>query len=35
MYTYTQLVCQYQQSQDDLKKVNQEYGQLKYMCIIY
>ena len=35
MYTYTQLVCQYQQSQDDLKKVNQEYGQLKYMRIIY
>jgi hypothetical protein len=35
MYAYTQLARQYQQSQDDLKKVNQEYGRLKYMRIIY
>ena len=30
-YAYTQLVRQYQQSQEELKKVNQEYGHLKYV----
>jgi hypothetical protein len=30
-YAYTRLARQYQQSQEELKKINQEYGRLKYV----
>jgi hypothetical protein len=31
IHVYTQLACQYQQCQEELKKVNQEYAWLKYV----
>ena len=34
-YAYTQLARQYKQCQEELKKVNQEYGRLKYVFIFY
>ena len=35
MHAYTQLARQYQQSQDELKQVNHEYGRLKYVYFFY
>ena len=33
MDAYTQLARQYQQSQNELKKINQDYGRLKYVTL--
>jgi hypothetical protein len=33
IFAYTQLVRQYQQSQEELKKINQEYARLKYVYL--
>ena len=35
LHAYTQLTCQYQQCQEELKKVNQKYGRLKYVSLFY
>jgi hypothetical protein len=33
IFAYTQLARQYQQSQEELKKINQEYARLKYVYL--
>jgi hypothetical protein len=35
MHAYMQLARQCQQTQDNLKKANEEYARLKYMCNVY